>query len=286
MAGSILKKLGRGLALFGAEIRVQLFGKQLKSSTTAPTNGQALVYSSVDDAWSPATVSGGSLPSGTAGLPLVCSGGTTYATTNQVNPLRVGYSGAAALPVEGGIGLARNGSRIAVRSVADTDWVDAFVWDGAANFVYGNTDTTNSGGTILVTPISRDLFIRQGANTFLEIASGGELKVGKSDTVTRYQGGARVPERTLSADTTLDAQDECVFVDATAAAVVLTLPAGTVGRVLTIQRVAGSNNVTINRAGSDTILTGGSAITSWVVSDSARHSLIYRTTSTQWVAEA
>lgn len=111
--------------------------------------------------------------------------------------------------------------------------------------------------------------------------------VGASSAVTEYQGGARVPERTVSSNTTLDAQDEVVFVDTTGGAVTLTLPAGAAGRVLAIQRIAGANNVVVQRAGSDTIRAGStSGLTSWTISDDARHGLIFRSANTEWVAEA
>lgn len=111
--------------------------------------------------------------------------------------------------------------------------------------------------------------------------------IGSTSAITEYQGGARVPERTLSANTTLDAQDEVVFVNTTSGVVTLTLPAGASGRVLAIQRIAGANNVVVNRAGGDTIRaasTGG--LTSWTISDDARHGLIFRSANTEWVAEA
>lgn len=78
MAGSLLRKFGRGLALVGLELRVRLFGKDLKSTTTAPTDGQVLRYIAADDAWSPGTVSGGgSLPEGALGS-LLRHNGTAY----------------------------------------------------------------------------------------------------------------------------------------------------------------------------------------------------------------
>jgi len=43
----------------------------------------------------------------------------------------------------------------------------------------------------------------------------------------------------------------------------------------------------ISRAGSDTIRAGGTgALTSWTISDGARHGLIFRSGGTEWVAEA
>lgn len=81
MSGSLLRKFGRGLALVGLELRVRLFGKDLKSTTTAPTDGQVLRYVAADDAWSPGTASGGgSLPAGTNGSVLAYAAGAWAST--------------------------------------------------------------------------------------------------------------------------------------------------------------------------------------------------------------
>jgi len=65
---SILRKYGVGLALAGRTLVLELFGKRLKGTTPAPTDGQVLRYVAADDAWSPGTVSGGgSLAPGNAG---------------------------------------------------------------------------------------------------------------------------------------------------------------------------------------------------------------------------
>lgn len=133
-----------------------------------------------------------------------------------------------------------------------------------------------------------DLYARSGGALvrFARFASGGST-LGVTTSITQYQGGARVPERSVSTSTTLDAQDEVVFVNTTGGAVTLTLPTGASGRVLAIQRIAGTANVIVQRAGADTIRAGGSSgLTSWTVSDSARHGLIYRSDGTEWVAEA
>lgn len=68
---SVLRKYGLGLALAGRTLVLELFGKRLKGSGPAPTDGQALVYVAADDAWSPGTASGGgSLAAGNAGAVL------------------------------------------------------------------------------------------------------------------------------------------------------------------------------------------------------------------------
>ena len=133
-----------------------------------------------------------------------------------------------------------------------------------------------------------DLYVRSGGALvrFARFTPGGNV-LGVTGTVTQYQGGARVPERTVSTNTTLDASDEVIFVDTTAGAVTLTLPAGASGRPFIIQRVAGTNNVIVQRTGGDTIRAGGSSgLTSWTISDGARHGLVYRSGGTEWAAEA
>lgn len=76
---STLRKYGRGLRLAARVLYVELFGKPLKDSTTAPTDGQVLGYVAADQAWQPVTVSGGggSLPSGSTGS-LLRHNGTAY----------------------------------------------------------------------------------------------------------------------------------------------------------------------------------------------------------------
>lgn len=182
---------------------------------------------------------------------------------------------------------------------------DLDVWrvDGSNRWAFGSTDTVNCGGLLLYTPSTADVAVYRGATAHWQVDSSGAttigttshattlrgsaLTIGLSSVVAQYVGGARVPERTVSANTTLDAQDEVVFVDTTSAAVTLTLPAGGGGRVLAVQRIAGANNVVISRAGSDTIRAGGTgALTSWTISDDSRHGVIYRSAASEWVAES
>lgn len=447
MSGSLLRKFGRGLALVGLELRVRLFGKDLKSTTTAPTDGQVLRYVAADDAWSPGTVSGGgSLPAGALGSVMVHDGlawvSLGVGTTGQVlrvvsgepkwvtitagdvgaipspgTPISGGLlyyagswqsttagslrqpmlsGGGAIAPawgadvvpltqraidglgtsvtvcatiahdLSGGGGGSGIGARCAMQnrnsggSLVDTaaidgvlttatagaevgvldvrvrgggslarvarfaadqlrlDWaaraltllagdgvteLDVFRVDGSNYWTFGTTNASNSGGTILYAPASGEVYVYRGATAHWQISSAGattigttahattlrgsSLTIGLSSVVAIYQGGARVPETTISSSTTLDASHEVVFVDATAGAVTLTLPAGASGRVLAIQRIAGNNNIVVQRAGSDTIRAGGSgALASWTISDGARHGLIYRSGGTEWVAEA
>ncbi len=159
----------------------------------------------------------------------------------------------------------------------------------AAAAIDGVLTTATSGGEVG----ALDFYVRSGGALvrFARFAPGGNT-LGVATAVSQYQGGARVPERTLTTSSggssyTLDAQDEVVFVDTTLGAATITLPAGASGRVLAVQRIAGTNDVIIARAGSDTIRAGGSgALTSWTIVDGARHGLIFRSGGTEWVAEA
>jgi len=193
----------------------------------------------------------------------------------------------------------------AITVLASFGGTELDVWrvDGSSRWAFGSTDATNCGGLRLYTPSTADVAVYRGATAHWQVDSSGattigttshstslrgsSLTIGLTTVVAVYQGGARVPERTVSTSTTLDAQDEVVFVDTTSAAVTLTLPAGASGRVLAVQRIAGTNDVVIQRAGSDTIRAGGSgALTSWTIVDGARHGLIFRSGGTEWVAEA
>jgi hypothetical protein len=313
MSGSLLRKFGRGLALVGLELRVRLFGKDLKSTTTAPTDGQVLRYVAADDAWSPGTVSGGgSLPAGTNGGVLAYAGGA-WTSTGAGTERQILTSAGAGAPTWGVDVLpltqrAVDGLGTSVTTCAVLAHDLAAGGGGAGIGARCELQARNSASTlvaaaavdgVLTTATSAaevgalDLYVRSGGALvrFARFAPGGNT-LGVTTSVTQYQGGARVPERTLTTSSggssyTLDAQDEVVFVDTTLGVATITLPAGASGRVLAIQRIAGSNNVVIQRAGSDTIRAGGSgALTSWTISDGARHGLICRSGGTEWVAEA
>lgn len=362
MSGSLLRKFGRGLALVGLELRVRLFGKDLKSTTTAPTDGQVLRYVAADDAWSPGTVSGGSLPLGALGSVLVHDGlawgaraiGTAGQALRVVSgepqwaTLAAGDVGAIptpGTPISGGLlyyagswqstaagslrqPMLSGGGAIAPAWGADVVPLTQRAIDGLGTSVTvcatlahdlnaggGGTgigarcamQNRNSASTLVDTAAidgvlttatagsevgALDLYVRSGGALvrFARFAPGGNT-LGVTTSVTQYQGGARVPERTLTTSSggssyTLDAQDEVVFVDTTLGVATITLPAGASGRILSIQRIAGTNNIVVQRAGSDTIREGStSSLTSWTIADDARHSLIFRSAATEWVAE-
>lgn len=360
---SVLRKYGAGLALVGRTLLVELFGKRLKTGAAAPTNGQALVYVAADDAWSPGTVSGGSLPAGALGSILVHDGAAWAARavgTNgrvlrvvsgepQWSTLAAADVGAIAepgTPTAGGVlayasGAWQSTAAGTSRQVLTSGGTSAPSWgsdvvpltqraiDGlgtsvttcatiahdltaggggsgigarcelqarnsasmfvAAAAIDGVLTTATSGGEVG----ALDLYVRSGGSLvrYARFTPSGNV-LGVTTAITQYVGGARVPERTITASSggsthALDASDEVLFVDTTAGAATLTLPAGASGRVLAIQRIAGTNTVIIARAGTDTIRAGGSsALTSWTISDGARHGLIYRSGGSEWVAEA
>jgi hypothetical protein len=210
----------------------------------------------------------------------------------------------AAPPSDAGIALAWDSRSIVVRGAGDVSWVDVWRVSSMSEWVYGTSDPTYCGAVVLLAPdsgaaislrcgstdhltISSSGMITVGTTSHATVLRGSQLTIGISSVVTQYQGGARVPERTVWSDAVLDAQDEVVFVDTTSGPVTLTLPSGASGRVLVIQRVAGGANVVVQRVGSDTIRAGGSSgLTSWTISDNSRHGLIYRVVASEWVAEA
>lgn len=231
--------------------------------------------------------------------------GALTARSARFWPSGIALGGAtAAVASDAGVSLAWSSRSIVVRDSGNTSWLDVWRVDGSSRWVFGSSDATNSGGVVLLAPASgADIALRRGSTDHVAINStgaltlgttthtttlrGSALTIGLTSVVAVYQGGARVPEATVSTTTTLDASHEVVFVDTTGGAVTLTLPAGASGRVLAIQRVAGANNVVVNRAGGDTIrATSTGGLTSWTISDDARHGLIYRSGGTEWVAEA
>ena len=224
MAGSLLRKFGRGLALVGLELRVVLFGKQLKSSTTAPTDGQALVYVAADDAWSPGTVSGGgSLPAGTNGGVLRYASGAwastaagtsgqvlrsagasapTWATlaaadvgalaatnANEVGALRVAYTGGTALPADAALGLGWTTRSIVVRSSPDGAWLDVWRVNGSGFWTFGST-SASSGGVVQLAPAGGEIYLRRGTDDYLGVNSSGDLMLGFSTKPTTLRGSA------------------------------------------------------------------------------------------------
>lgn len=327
--------------------------------STAPSNGQTLVWDAGLSKWKPGAGGGGGLPAGALGSTLVHDG-TSYVsygvgTAGQVlrvvsgtaqwstlTAADVGAIAAPGSPADGAVlarvggawtasaaGTARqpltsagtgapawgvdvlpltqraiDGVSSAV-SVCATIAHDLSTGGGAAgigarcvlqarNAASALTDAAAVDGVLTTSTAGSevgalDLYVRSGGALvrFARFAPGGNT-LGVTTSVTQYQGGARVPERTVSTSTTLAAQDEVVFVVTSGGAVTLTLPTGASGRVLAIQRVAGTADVIVQRAGSpDTIRAGGSSgLTSWTISDSARHGLIYRSSASEWVAEA
>jgi len=181
---------------------------------------------------------------------------------------------------------------------------DLDVWrvDGSSRWAFGSTDAANCGGLILYTPSTADVAVYRGATVHWQVDSSGAttigttghattlrgstLTIGLSTVVAVYQGGARVPRVTISSSTTLDASHEVVHVDTTGGAVTITLPPPSEGRLITIQRKRGANNLVVQRNGSETIRTGGANVNSTTIADDSRHSFIYDADSGEWSMEA
>lgn len=207
-------------------------------------------------------------------------------------------------------------SASALSTYTGAAWVPLFSRT-LGEWLYGSTDAANGGSAVLLVPSSgAGLYLRRGSTNHIAVNSSGAttvgtishttaiqgtnvtlggisgLQVGSGTVVTQYIGGAQVPEVTITALSggsthSLDASHEVIFVDTTAGVATLNLMAGTSGRVLAVQRIAGTNNVVVQRAGSDTIRAASTgALTSWTISDDARHGLIFRSANTEWVAEA
>lgn len=119
------------------------------------------------------------------------------------------------------------------------------------------------------------------------VAGTSSLTIGSTGVVADYLGGARVPTVRINTDLALGTQHQVVLVDTSSGPINVTLPPGTQGRLIVIQRVAGSNPVNVLRNGSDTIQAGGTTgLTSWSVADSARHALVFTAANTEWAAES
>ena len=64
----------------------------------------------------------------------------------------------------------------------------------------------------------------------------------------------------ITANYTVSYKDDYLFVDTTAGAVILTLPVAKGGNKYTIVRIAGANNITVQRSSTDTV-NGAASIT-------------------------
>lgn len=264
------------------------------SGLPAGTNGGVLVYA------------GGSWASslaGTARQVLTSNGAASASWSQFVLPLGIGSSITTALPSDAALGFQWAVRSIVIRSALDAEWVDIWRVDGSAYWQFGTDNATYSSGTMILGPTTGEILLRRGVVNHVKVATDGALSVGSvsyptavvgstltvGDTgvVSLYQGGARIPERTLTTDTSLTTQDEVVFVSTVSGAVVLTLPTGTGGRVLTVQRITGSHILVLSRSGTDTIWqnSSGSQLL-WTIKDDSRHSLIFRSGGSEWIAES
>lgn len=206
---SVLRKYGLGLVVAGRTLLVELFGKRLKASAAAPTDGQVLRYVAADDAWSPGTVSGGgSLPAGTNGGVLahassawastaagtarqvLTSNGAAAPTWGQsVLPLRIGATVAAALPADAALGLQWDVRSIVVRGSGNAAWMDVWRVNGGGEWVFGTDDATDCGGAVLLVPASgASLSLRRGSTNHVVINSAGALALGSASFQTTVTG--------------------------------------------------------------------------------------------------
>jgi hypothetical protein len=254
------------------------------------SNGAVLAYSS--GAWSATDV-------GIFGQPLISSGSGKAFFSDRVVPLRIGTD--ADIPSDAALAIGWNYSSIVVRNSGDTDWLN--IWKNVGGtWVYGTDDVVYSSGMILQIPSNGQFYILKGSYSHLFIQSDGTttfgtdifptilkgypITIGTTSTVTEYKGGAKIPEFTTNTTIYLGNSDEVVFFDTTTSAITGTLPPGESGRIITVQKITGSNNYVIVPFGSDTIrIAGSGSITSWTITDTFRHSLIYRSAGSEWVVE-
>lgn len=261
------------------------------SSLPSASNGSVLAYSS--DTWSATNV-------GSLGQPLISSGSGKALFSNSLVPLQLGTN--VAIPSDSALALGWAYRSIVVRDSGNTSWLDVWRADSSSYWVYGTTNGTYTTGLILTLPSSGQFFLTRGSSNHITINGsgiltlgttthstvlrGGALTIGLTAVVATYQGGARIPEVTISGNTTFDTSTEMVFVDTISTVVTGTLPAGAGGRIISVQKVTGSNNYVIAVTSPDTIRVAGSgSATTWTITDTFRHSLVYRSFGTEWVAE-
>jgi hypothetical protein len=270
---------------------IQISGSAGGSSLPAGTNGGVLAYSGSN--WV-------STNSGSIYTPLVASGSGLPFYSSRVVPLQIGTS--VALDADVSIGVGNSYKAITFRNYFNTTWIDVWRVDGSNYWTYGTFNTTDCSGTNILVPANGQFNLNRGGYVHLYIDGSGNttfgstvyqstilgssLIIGQTSVVSEYRGGAKVPETTISTDTTLGNSNEVVFVDTISAVVTASLPTGASGRAITIQRITGSNDLVIVRGSSDTIRAGGSSgLTELKITDSFRHGLIFRNAGTEWVLE-
>lgn len=280
-------------------------------SITTESNGSIVISASNGGPSLPTGINGGVLAysggnwistnSGSLGTPLVASGSGLPFYSDIVVPLRIGMGQTATMTADQAIGLKSDYKKIAVRDAGDVSWLNIWEIDGSNNWFYGNTNTTYVGDVYYQCPSNATLYLTKGSTNYLSIGTSGitvgsifdstsirgsSLTIGLTNVVTLYQGGKRIPEVTINSDTYLDESHEVVFVDASATHVTASLPVGTSGRILMIQRISGSNDVVVARSGFDTIRAYGVAGNTQVtISDNTRRELIFRSVASEWVFE-
>lgn len=174
-------------------------------ATVAGTDGGVMAHAS--GAW----VSTGA---GTVRQVLTSAGTSAPSWSNQVVPLRIGYTGAVALDAEHGVGFARNSANIVFRNSANTSWLNLVGLDGSSFVVLGSTDATDVSGAIVYAPAAGEIYFYRGAQAHLFVNSSGAMFVGHAsfgttirgseitfDAVTRHKRAPRV-DATTEAGTT------------------------------------------------------------------------------------
>jgi hypothetical protein len=261
------------------------------ASFPSASNGSVLAHSS--NTWSATNV-------GTFGQPLISSGSGKALFDNRVVPLQIGTG--VAIPSDAALALGWAYKSIVIRDPGNTSWLDVWRVDGSGYWNYGTSDSSNSSGTTITVPGTGQFSVNRGGYSHISIDSSGRITlgttafqttllgssliVGQTSVVSEYRGGAKVPETTISTDTTLGNSIEVVFVDTNAGHVTASLPTGASGRVIALQRISGSNDLVVVRGGSDTIRAGNSgSLTEVKITDNFRHGIIFRSAATEWVFE-
>lgn len=240
----ILRSFGNGLKIVGRTLEVWFGGKAI--ATTTPTNGQALVFNSGSDQWQP----------GSAGISDPYSG-----------TLRLSYSGVAALPANSALGVGWTDHAIVLRNGANSAWLDVFRLSGANEMVFGSTDGTSSGGTIVACPYNASGTNTTGGfrvNGFdrIRVLDGGTAVIGHINSPpSRLDGGLRKQVHVIAdADTTVDDTHNILAYTGLTTTRTVTLPTAAAlqkGRVITVKdadgSASGANKINVVVSGGATI---------------------------------
>lgn len=219
-------------------------------------------------------VTGNATIGGTANI----TGATTIDGNLTLNSLSNNTSADSVLVVNNGVIEKRKVSESAfgnaIRSInanRDTAQTIAFTTTGtdltistnSSDSIFLNVPSASASARGVVTTGSQTF---GGVKTFQDTVSAAKtFKVGatgNANSTVQVAGSISMTIKTVTADATIDATDNTILVNASSAAVTLTLPSATgiAGRIYTIKKIAGGldNDVTISPAGSSTIDGGTS----------------------------